>query len=1460
MENLNSVKVKHRIFEDAVHLTIPPGSSIQQIIDLAEIPEQALPNIVVLNHGSVISDWEYVTKDADNLAICVVPQGGGRGGKSILGAIAMIAIAAFAWWAAPAIVGFGAGSAGWAAAAAAGSSGWVMAASAAITMVGSMAMNALIRPPSLSVKSISDNRPTAGPADAAEANTFVFGGQSNQGRKYQPSARVYGRHRMFPSIAANPLIENAGTDSIITTVYDFGLGNLRIEDLRIGDADASEYAPELAFHYGSLMRSTVYYPKRVSYESLTYVTKQDQPFVIRTKPNSISGQVDLYFPRGLVFYDDTGKRLENKVQLEVWWRKVGNPDWIKVRDDQFKGATVRQDTAIASTSEQYETGVLTDAERYSLYTRPESYWQETIPDEYDYGTGNNEGGGDNNWGNNWNSGDGGRAASDYVETTVVFEGTVVYGGWDGGSDWNSGGGGLKDTAKLGAKIALDGYSKGSLKETQGNTSYYSVIKAQHELSLGTMWLDFVEVRGDTTYYGTRISHNNQLIYNGDQLLSGVYNNYRKGTSKGSVQPSQERREEYYGLIVPTYTSFATSTVVGSTARPFTLVAAVDFYESATHEFQIVRRTPVSEDNRSANDITITLIKSFQSGAVFNLSRVHTMLEMRLLANDKISGVVNNISAICTSVLRVWDGAAWVYQPSRNPAWIVYDVLTGEANPAPLRDDQIDLASFYRLAQLCDEQISTPLIDGTTSVGPRYACDLVVDYETTVYQLIESILSVCRSTLIMSQSGKYGVLIDQAQSVPRQLLTPVNSWNFSGNRTYSDRPNALRVKYVEPELNWQMNEILVYDDGFNVNNARTFEDLATFGITDGARAWRFGRYMLAQGLQRSETFSISVDVENLAVQRGDLVRVAHDVPKIGGLGARVVDVYGNQVKVSEEVTVTLTDYTIRLRDGSIRTGKILDTSDDGLLTLDNTSGIESDDLIVIGNTERVTQDYLVQEIRPGADLSADLTLVRYVEGVYTADEGDIPPWDSGLTDTIVNVTDLKVVNLTGSAKLVYDLRIPYSRVELNFGIEGTAYYQCKVYLVRAGFDNELLGSTKDFTYLELINTIVEYAKLGYRRYYVVPFNTVGLIGTGAYVDVLVEPDRERPPTPYGFSVNVQSELVELFWQLSEAPDIAHYNIRYTPEVISPRWNASQFLSQVSWQTNHTSAGARTGTYMIKAVDTSGNESVEAMKRTTVAQLPNINYIERVEDHLRNWDGLDYLTESRGSVMYASGADNDVQPVSYYVCKEIVDLGEPYEVRISSKIRAFGQHSDDLIYKWKTLADVPAMARATSSEWDAWVEVRVSDAQIFIADWNTMAEIDPIASGNEADWSEWRPVEVGDFTGQYLQFRIQLRSYNNLVRPVVTDGTIEIDMPDRIDYGPDVEVAEGGLTVFFAPAFRVPPSVAISIDGNDQPVSAVVTNKDRDSFDVQLVNVVTNSPVAGRIDWQAKGYGRRAVTSI
>jgi hypothetical protein len=1432
MESLTQVKVKHRVFEDAVHLTIPPGASIREIVTLAQIPEAAMPNIVVLNHGSVVGDWEYITKDADNLAICVVPQGGGRGGKGILGAVAMIAIAAFAWYATPVLFGLAAGS---------GVTGFAMSAVAAgITMVGSMAMNALIKPPSVDIGKISSGGggyggvSTASTArqgvsdlsDVVEAQTYSFGGQSNQARKYSPAVKVYGRHRLFPALVVNPFIDNAGTQATITSIYDFGLGNVQVEDMRIGASDVNIYQPTLEFHSDSLMKSTNLYSRRVAYDSLSYVLKQNDEVILSTKPNTISAAVDIYFPRGLVFLDDRGKRHISRVQLEVWWREVGNPTWNKVQESQFFGATVRQDVAINRHVEQYGTSStsVVESEQFSEHAN-RTLWAITHYPQAD--------------------------GSIYEESTIYWGGSLVYGGPNVGLN------GKYQEWTIGAQQKINDYLPTSKEYL------FAVTRNRQQAGGGgggeTYWVDIEDK--SPTYAGTytQVFVGGNLVYNSYYLNNGVTGDYIKGSFKETRVESSMLTRHYYSVMVPEYTPQVTSTVAMSTVQPFTVVATVDFGKEGNYEFKVIRRSPVSQESRRADDTTLTLIKSFQAGDIFRLNKKHTMLEMRLVATDKISQVVSNLSAICTSVLPTYDGTNWLTKPTRNPAWIVYDILTGEANPSALKPEQIDLPSFYRLAQMCDEVVNTT-VDGVTTAGPRYTSDFVVDYETTVYQLIESVLSVCRSTLIMTQSGKYGILIDKAQTVPRQLFTPANSWGFSGNRSYSDRPNAIRVKYVEPNMDWQMNEIVVYDDGYTKDTATKFEELSTFGITYGGNAWRYGRYMLAQGLHRSEQFTISVDVENLAVQRGDLVAVAHDVPKIGGVGARVVSVKGSQIEVDQFVQVNLTNFTVRTNSGIVRSGKIVNMVDDHTVTVDDAYGIDTDSLIVFGNVERVTQNYLVHQITPGADLTADLMLVRYVPGVYTADEGDIPPWESGLTEAIINKSDLELKNLTGTAKLVYPDRMPFSEVSLAFNVTGYKFSHVDVYLIRKGHRDLFLGMTRSTVeFKHLIDTINEPDKLGDMLFEVIPVSTRGFWGKSAQVTVHVFADTTPPEMPYGFSVNVQKEQVKMFWQPSAEEDLSHYILRYTPEVLKPNWDASQFLARTGWQTTSTTAGARTGTYMIKAVDTSGNMSPPAMQRTTVATLPDINFIEDVNDVNTGWNGKHYLTMNKGSKLQSQGKDNDVVPESYYICKEVVDLGEVYEARISSKIRGYGQHWDDFMSNWVRLSDVPRLARAQSDQWDAWVDVRTIDKITFMSAWTKLSLVDPIAGGT-AKWSEWRAVQVGDFTAQLFQFRIQLRSLNNLVRPIVTDGLIEVDMPDRLDSDSDIVIPVGGSTIVFNPAFRATPALAVSIDGNDKPVVAKVTNKDRDSFDIQLIDTLTNNPVAGKIDWTAKGYGRKRSASI
>jgi hypothetical protein len=379
------------------------------------------------------------------------------------------------------------------------------------------------------------------------------------------------------------------------------------------------------------------------------------------------------------------------------------------------------------------------------------------------------------------------------------------------------------------------------------------------------------------------------------------------------------------------------------------------------------------------------------------------------------------------------------------------------------------------------------------------------------------------------------------------------------------------------------------------------------------------------------------------------------------------------------------------------------------------------------------------------------------------------------------------------------------------------------------------------------------------YEVVPVNSAGYDGTPAQVTITPIPDVSPPAKPYGFAVNVQKEIVEMFWQASDEPDIDYYQIRYTPEVLNPVWEASQMLARVGWQTTHTSAGARTGTYMIKAVDTSGNASPFASQRTTVEKLPDINFIENIDDQTTGWNGQHHLTYKRGNSLAAAGPNFDVVKESYYVVSKMVDVGDVYECRIRSKLRAYGENGSDIIATWIPLSSVPAMQRAASDKWDAWLEVRNTGATSFMSSW-TKLSILPNLSGGASVWSEWRPVQVGDYTGNLFQFRIQLRSYDKNIRPVVTSGMIEIDMPDRIDYGADIDIPATGKTINFDPAFKVIPAMAISIDGNTSGLISEVTAKSTNSFTVQLVDPVAKRPIAGRIDWTAQGYGRRKTISI
>lgn len=1388
---------------DKFEVEIPEGICVRQIIAMC-VPLEMQHMVVAWNHGNIITDTDnFVPRKGDKLLLTVVPQGG-KNKKGIIGAILTIVVAVVAWYVAPLFVG---GSLGGMAGLTGTSAMIAQGVAAGLTMLGTMAISAMIGPPKAGLNG------GTGAAGVGSTSAYTLTGQSNAARPYQACFVVYGMHKIMPALAANPNIDNMGTNSQIMAVYDFGLGYVNLYDIRIGETPAYNYAPQFFLHQNSYCQNLQYNFNQIGYDQYSILLNQNQWETLQTKPETIYADLDMNLPRGIYQATQYGA-IPMTIELYAEYRRAGTNDpWQSVPIDRYYGGSTRYKAPPPAT---IQVSMKWDYYEYNNDPGIVSGYREI------------------------------RGPIDYNPATTPGQIQAWLSEWRA---WR-------------AKYEVDNpWNVNAPPQNPINAAQPPVI---WEMKSGQFRDDIYYAR----YPDVAAWHAQAPSFN-----TGWYH----FTNYGGYEGRDPYEHLWYENKVVVMEMLSTS--------PYWIRVLYPFPYASTWEVRIMRTDPsldgsdfsigVATGGRISSQVNqayIALMRSYKPAAPLNVKKLHTMLEMNVRATDQLNGVVQNLSAVAVSVLQVTNnGVDFWWAETRNPAWIVLDILTSEKNPRPLSRSQVDWPAWIHLANVCD----TPRywnIAGNVFYEARFMCDIVVDTFTNVKDLVESILSGCHASLSISTAGLWTVLVDEEKSTPRQLITPANSWGFSGARTFSDYPHALRVSFLNRNLNWVQDEVIVYYDGYNASNATKFENLDTYGITDYQHAWAYGRYMLAQGIQRSELFTISMDIENLVVQRGDRVEVAYDVPKIGGYPCRVAAVQGNQVWLPLELSSFPNGYSVRLQDGTIRTGQILygqsgQGQDYDIFTLDNAAGINPDDLIVVGDLQRTSAPYLVQRISAGADLTAELTLCKYSPGVYSADQGMLPPWDPNFSRDFINGTDLKTENVTITWSLYYADRRPKIDFRSSWVTTGWNLAYHNVYVVfPTGETVEIQSNVEQLNLTAIFDPInaAEYFDVDLRLK-VLPISGLGFEGIPGYADFRMTGDHTPPKVPMDYGVNVQKEQVGIFWRHSDDPDIEKYMLRFTPEVVIPNWDSSQLLAQVPYPGNSFTVGARTGTYMIRVMDTSGNQSDILYRRTTVAHLPDINYIAELNDALTvpPWQGYHSNTERNGSVLQLKGPFGYVNPEGYYLCSHLFDMGQPYECRIASMIRAYGVSPQDYMSAWAKLSDVPRLSTVASDFWDAWLEVRTSDELSMMKDWVTLASINPISSPLENQYSPWRGVRVGDFTGRIFQFRIQLRSYNPYVRTVVSDAAIQIDMPDRIDGDNDIVLPAGTVDIDFLPPFRVVPSIAVTIDGNPDPVVAEVTQKTESGFTVGLRKITSTGLgpyTTGKIDWMAKGYGRLRPNSI
>lgn len=972
----------------------------------------------------------------------------------------------------------------------------------------------------------------------------------------------------------------------------------------------------------------------------------------------------------------------------------------------------------------------------------------------------------------------------------------------------------------------------------------------------------------------------------------------------------------YGETVPTYFSSSVLPktnkirIGNNTADANTILVRAEFGTADQYEIHIKRITADSDDNQLINKSYWGLFRSFERDTPLDLDTEHSLLELALTANEQINGVVENINALCKSKLKTWNGASFETKTTNNPAWIVLDILTGSANDGSISINQIDLASFKAFADYCDELVYQQITATEGYWDKRHTCNAVITSLTTVNDLVQSILSQSRASLKISSNGKYGILYDIAKTQPVQLFTSRNSSDFSSDRSYADLPHAVKVKYINESQNYEMDEVIVYADGYSYATATKFETIETFGITNYHEAWRHGRYTLAQMISYQETFTITVDLEHLSVQRGELVSVQHDVPKIGGLPLRVKEVLdgGLTIVLNDALAtdgVSEYHYLVRADDLTIETGVISGLVDAHTVTLAVANpNIKPNDVFVYGYKDYVTKDYLVSGITPSADLKATLSLIPYDPAVYTADTGTMPYYTSGIAPALVNECEVGITDLALDYSIIFENRMPIPKFNLSWQVTSTAVL--KKYLVEwasnglTGDQYLVAGYTEDTNFSFMLGNLVDNKHLiGNDIYFrVTPISVTDYkCIPSSEVSVTITPDETVPADVEFFNCNIVNETLNLTWKANKDPDIASYIIKYhesTDRSIAT-WERSVVLTdRINFDTLRHTTNARKGTYLIKALDTSDN--ISRMAKSAVTSIPdivNLNVVEVLDDStawLGEKDNLivenallktDILTTVptttctiqdglwRDSKIWCDSITWLDVPYDYtgtqyvnngrYTFNDMVDLGDIYTPRITTALDAFATIPKELIYTWVKLSDIETLGDITYSLWNAYIAVRMASYLGGISNWALLSNVSAMADDAGSDWTEEALSEVGDFTGRYFRFYLVVETQSNKIRVNIDQAKVNVDMPDRIISGTDLISGVINYRVTFDKPFYVTPSIGITQDNASKGDRYVITNKDKTGFNIEFFDINDNT-VSRQFDYMAKAYGKISSTLI
>ena len=378
------------------------------------------------------------------------------------------------------------------------------------------------------------------------------------------------------------------------------------------------------------------------------------------------------------------------------------------------------------------------------------------------------------------------------------------------------------------------------------------------------------------------------------------------------------------------------------------------------------------------------------------------------------------------------------------------------------------------------------------------------------------------------------------------------------------------------------------------------------------------------------------------------------------------------------------------------------------------------------------------------------------------------------------------------------------------------------------------------------------------------NTIGVTGDWSDIATREVVGLTAPPADVtGFTLTPLSGMGVLRWDRATDLDVLNggsFRIRHSVATSGATWpNATDlFPSGVAGAATEATVPLLSGTYLIKALDSVGNESANAativttrpdvVARNVVLTITESPAFSGTKTNVAAPSGelqLDAVTpiDSWGAVdsILSWDFEGGVQTSGTYLFGYgTADLGKVYVSRVSAAVAVVVFSALDYVDSrsgdiddWPDFDGLPAGAVATAT-----IECR------------TTAD-DPAGSPT---WSAWLPFLSAEFTARAYQFRARLATNDASVNIKVTSLAVTIDMPDRTDEGSVLTSAAGDTAVVFPDgAFWATPVLGYTIQSAATGDYVDFNTVTATGFNVSCRNAA-GSRIAKTVNWIAKGYGQ------